>query len=398
MNRKMRVGWWFLVMGILCLGLTLGVNCKKKNQPPLSFSATFGGPQDDWGASIRQLSDGGYIIAGMTESYGAGSSDVWLVRTDASGSKLWDKTFGGTSWDDVRSVQQTSDGGYIIAGMTDSYGAGGFDVWLVKADSTGNKEWDKTYGGANGDGGTSVQQTPDGGYIIAGWTASSGAGAYDMCLIKTDASGEKAWDRTFGGTRDEGGNSVLQTPDGGYVIAGSTTSFGSGEDDVWLIKTDSSGSEVWDKTYGSTYGDGANSVVQTSDGGYIVTGWTGALSESGSDIWLVKTDSQGSKVWDKTFGGAGDDVGNSVQQTPDGGYIIAGVTQSHGAGKEDVWLIKTDSTGSGVWDKTFGGRGNDGGRSVQLTSDGGYVITGSTASFGAGGVDVWLIKTDADGN
>ena len=181
-------------------------------------------------------------------------------------------------------------------------------------------------------------------------------------------------------------------------MAGSTASSGSGEDDVWLIKTDSSGSEVWDKTHGGTYGDGANSVVQTSDGGFIVAGWTGALSEPGSDIWLIKTDSLGSKVWDKTFGGAGDDGGNSVQQTSDGGYIIAGVTQSHGAGKEDAWLIKTDSTGGEVWNKTFGGRGNDGGRSVQQTSDGGYVMTGSTASFGAGGNDVWLIKTYADGN
>ena len=398
MNRKMRVSRYFLVMGIQVLGLTLGMTCKKHERPPYSFTATFGGPQDDWGASVRQMSDGGYIVAGMTESYGAGSNDVWLIRTDASGNKFWDKTFGGTNWDDVSSVQQTRDGGYVFTGSTSSYGAGGSDVWLVKTDSTGNKEWNKTYGGADGDGGTSVQQTLDGGYVITGWTASSGAGGYDIWLIKTDASGEKVWDRAFGGTGDEGGTSVQQTPDGGYIVAGSTVSFGSGEDDAWLIRVNDSGNEVWNRTYGGRDGDGASSVMQTSDGGYVITGWTGALSESGSDIWLIKTDSSGSKVWDKTFGGAGDDAGNSVLQASDGGYIIVGVTQSHGAGKKDVWLIRTDSTGSKIWDKTFGGRGNDGGRSVQLTSDGGYVIAGSTKSFGVGGDDVWLLKTDADGN
>jgi hypothetical protein len=369
--------------------------------PELEWSKTFGELGDDFSQSVQQSSDGGYIIAGSTNSSttsnGTGGVDVWLIKTDSNSNQVWDKTFGGTSDDAGMSVQQTSDGGYIVVGGTSSYGAGGWDVWLIKTDSNGNKVWEKTFGGTSADAGMSVQQTSDGGYIVVGYTSSYGAGGDDVWLIKTDSNGNKLWDKTFGGTSDDDGMSVQQTSDGGYIVVGGTTSSGAGGWDVWLIKTDSNGNKVWDKTFGGTFDDVGSSVQQTSDGGYIEVGYTGSSEAGSSDVWLIKTDSNGNKVWDKTFGGMAPDAGMSVQQTSDGGYIVVGGTGTYGVGGVDIWLIKTDSNGNKVWDKTFGGTSPDVGMSVQQTSDGGYVIAGYTTSYGAGGVDVWLIKLGPEG-
>jgi uncharacterized delta-60 repeat protein len=366
--------------------------------PELEWSKTFGNLGDDLGESVQQTSDGGYVIAGYTESYGAGGEDVWLIKTDSNGDKVWDKTFGGTSDDGGWSVQQTSDGGYIISGFTESYGAGARDVWLIKTDSDGSKVWDETFGGISFDDGWSVQQTSDGGYIISGFTESYGADGEDVWLIKTDSDGDKVWDKTFGGTSDDAGWSVQQTSDGGYVIAGYTSSYGAGEWDAWLIKTDSDGNKVWDRTFGGASFDDGESVQETPDGGYIIAGFTESYGAGVEDAWLIKTDSDGNKVWDKTFGGTSDDVGWSVQQISDGGYIITGSTSSYGAGEWDAWLIRTDSNGDKVWDKTFGGTSDDDGISVRQTSDGRYVIAGYTESYGAGGEDVWLIRLGPEGD
>jgi hypothetical protein len=251
-----------------------------------AWTKTFGGSGNDHGHSVQQTSDGGYVIAGSTGSYGAGSADVWLIKTDSSGNMAWNKTFGGSGNDYGHSVQQTSDGGYVIAGSTGSYGAGNDDVWLVKTDSSGNAAWNKTFGGSSEDHGYSVRQTSDGGYIIAGYTGSYGAGG-DVWLVKTDSSGNAAWNKTFGGSSEDHGYSVRQTSDGGYIIAGYTGSYGAGGD-VWLMKADSSGNATWDKTLGGSNSDYSWSVQQTSDGGYIIAGYTGSYGAGGSDIWLIK--------------------------------------------------------------------------------------------------------------
>jgi hypothetical protein len=286
-----RTAWYLVFIGVLILGLTLGMTCKKHDQPPLSFSVTFGGSRSDEGYSVQQTSDSGYIIAGVTRSYGAGGSDVWLVKTDASGNKVWDKTFGGTSDDLGNSVEQTSDGGCVITGWTWSYGAGDHDVWLVKTDADGNKVWDKTFGGMGSDEGYSVRQTSDDGYIIAGWTTSYGASYYDVWLIKTDASGDKVWDKTFGTVRFECGHCVRQTSDGGYIVVGYSDFYGAG--DVWLIKTDALGNKTWDRTFGGSRLDEGNSVKPTSDGGYIIAGWTTSYGAGYYDVFLIKTDADG---------------------------------------------------------------------------------------------------------
>jgi hypothetical protein len=355
----------------------------EKEDGPITFDKTFGGSENDVGHSVQQTTDGGYIITGITSSFGNGKGDVWLIKTGSTGNEEWNRTFGGSEYDVGWSVQQTTDGGYIITGSTYSYGNG---VWLIKTNSTGNEEWIRTFGGSEIDEGWSVQQTTDGGYIITGRT-----GCFDNCdvwLIKTDSEGNEVWNQTFGGSEWDGGYSIQQTTDGGYIITGITGSFGNGGD-VWLIKTDSEGNEVWNQTFGGSDGEGGYSVQQTTDGGYIVTGFTDSFGDGGrSEVWLIKTDSEGNEVWNQTFGGSENDVGFSVQQTTDGGYIIIGSK----SGSSHIWLIKTDSEGNEEWNQTFGKTGVlEYGNSVQQTTDGGYIITG-------GYRDVWLIKTDSEGN
>jgi len=357
---------------------------------------TFGGTSSDAGNSVQQTTDGGYIITGTTKSFGNGQYDVYLIKTDGNGDSLWTKTFGGTDDDRGYSVQQTTDGGYIITGHTESFGNGSSDVYLIKTDGSGTAQWSQTFGGTADDYGYSVQQTTDGGYIITGHTESFGND--DVYLIKTDGSGIEQWSQTFGGTSGDYGYSVQQSTDGGYIITGTTKSFGNGQYDVYLIKTDGSGTEQWNKTFGGTADDYGYSVQQTTDGGYIITGYTYSIVSANDDVYLIKTDGSGIEQWSQTFGGTSGDYGNSVQQTTDGGYIITGRTSSFGNGSSDVYLIKTDGSGTEQWTKTFGGTSGDYGNSVQQTTDGGYIITGYTNSFGNGSYNVYLIKTDGSGN
>ncbi len=302
----------------------------------------------------------------------------------------WEKTFGGTDYDGASSVQQTSDGGYIIAGWTRSFGAGDSDVYLIKTDPNGNSIWQMTSDSSSQDFGYSVQQTSDGGYII------SGAFFSNVCLIKTDSDGNSIWEKYFGGSYFDIGYSVQQTMDGGYIIAGRTSSFGAGDSDVYLIKTDPNGDSIWEKTFGGSDYEFGQSVHQTSDGGYIIAGSTRSFGVGESDVYLVKTDSDGNSTWEKTFGGSDYDVGSSVQQTSDGGYIIAGWTKSFGAGGYDIYIIKADSDGNLLWQKALSGSGQASAESIQQTSDGGYIIAGSTTSFGAGYADVYLIKLSSE--
>jgi len=362
------------------------------------WSKTFGGTNNDQVSSLVKTSDGRFALAGFTYSFGVGPSDFWLIKTDESGNVEWNQTYGGADYDLGSSLVQTSDGGFALAGETESFGAGLADFWLVKTDEYGNMEWSRTYGGVGRDSANSLVQTSDGGYAIAGDTFSFGAGEDDIWLVKTDGSGNMQWNRTYGGGQSDWGRSVVQTDDGGYAIAGRTWSFGTGGlSDLWLIKTDGSGNVEWNQTYGGTGNDGAYSLVETSNGGFVLAGYTSSYGAGNYDFWLVKTDGSGNMQWNHTYGGTGYDLANSLVQTSDGGYALAGGTRSLGFGNSDVWLVKTDDSGNMEWNHTYGGERNDGANSLVENSDGGFALAGGTESFGAGSYDVWFIRTNEQG-
>jgi len=305
----------------------------------------------------------------------------------------WDRTYGGADRDQASSVVQTSDGGYVIAGFTRSFGAGGMDAWLVKTDSSGNHEWNRTHGetGDEDVGLHGLIKTMNGGYALAGYTTSKGAGGRDVWLVKTDSDGYMEWDERYGGPNDEEAISVVQTDDGGYAMAGYTVSYGAGSYDFWLVKTDSSGHHEWNRTYGEAYDDRAYSLIQTSDGGFAMTGWTqsyaGAGPHRGRDAWLVKTNSTGHMEWNQSYGEAGyaDDQGYSVIQKHDGGYAIAGHTTSFGATRYDWLLLRTDSSGKLLWRRIYGGDYDDYAHFIQQTDDEGFLIVGDTQVSSVGG-------------
>jgi hypothetical protein len=362
------------------------------------WTKTFDRTYLDAGWSVQQTADGGYIIA--VENYGE-NGDIWVIKTDGDGNKLWDRTFGGSGWEYRPDVKQTNDNGYIITARTYSFGVGNAsNIWVLKLDENGMEQWNTTFGKEFNDYGNEIQQTKDGGYIIIGCVALYEMAHYDIGLIKIDSLGHEQWNRTFGGKGQEFGESVRQTSDGGYIVSGSTTSYGNTHGYVfWLIKTDAQGNEQWNRTYGGTSppaGPIGNTVDLTSDGGYFLLE-TRHSNESEDDIWVIKTNQYGDEQWNKTFGGIYYEDGAEAYQTTDGGYIILGNTMDFNV-FVNPWMIKLDASGEEQWNRTLGENIGGVGHSVDLTSDGGYIITGSTATFSeydAG--DVWLIKTDENG-
>jgi hypothetical protein len=289
--------------------------------PCLTWARAYGGIDDDEAYSVQQTSDGGYLVTGYTDSFGAGfGSNIWVLKLVASGNVSWQKTYGGADDDDARSIQQTSDGGFVVAGYAESFGAGGYDFWILKLDASGNVTWQKTYGGGSKDVAESIQQTLDGGYVVAGYTESFGAGWSDVWVLKLDASGTVQWQKTYGGSSIDRAYSIQQTSDGGFVVAGHTWSFGAGLNDFWVLKLDASGNVSWQKAYGGVSNDEVFSVQQTTDGGFVVAGHTWSFGASLNDFWVLKLDASGSVAWQKTYGDANSDEAYAVQQTSDGGF------------------------------------------------------------------------------
>ena len=312
----------------------------------MMWSQTYGGEYDDVAYELVETLDGGYALVGyITYSiyprFFERQPDLLLVKTDESGNLEWNKTYGGAGGDIARSLIITSDGGYALVGYTSSFG-GTVDFWLVKTDESGNVEWNQTYGGVQDDRAYSLVETSDGGYALIGITESFGSGSYDFWLVKTDENGNAEWNKTYGGAGDDIAHSLVVTSDGGYALAGFTHSFGLGFYNFWLVKTDENGNIMWNQTYGERGYNQAYSLIETSDGGFAVAGYTNSYDPDDDDFLLVKTDSFGNVEWNQTYGGTEYEVAFSLIATPDGGYTMAGYTRSYGAGQEDFWLVKTD--------------------------------------------------------
>jgi hypothetical protein len=412
----------------------------ENSAPNIEWQKSLGGSDVDTPNSILQTSDGGYIIAGYTFSNDGdvpknrGETDFWIVKLDSQGTIQWQKTYGGTNDDYAKSILQTSDGGFIIAGHTSSNDGdvtnnhGKFDYWILKLDSQGTIQWQKTYGGTNDEFTESILQTSDGGYIIAGFSRSNDGdvkgnhGNEDYWIIKLNSRGTLLWQKALGGSQWDSANSILQTSDDGYIIAGYSRSNDGdvegnhGKEDYWIVKLDSQGTLQWQKSLGGSMYDIAHSIQQTSDGGYIIAGSStsnnGDVSENHGDFdyWIVKLDSQGILQGQKSLGGSRFDTAISIQITSDGGYIIAGTSSSNNGdvtgnhGNSDYWITKLDSQATLQWQKSLGGSEADYFHSIQITSDGGYIIVGRTESndfdvtVNHGRSDYWIVKLQGQVN
>lgn len=365
------------------------------------WSKAYGGGSDDSAGPIQQTKDGGYIVAGATSSFGKDGSDFWVLRLDSGGNIEWQKSYGGIGDDRANSIQQTADGGYIVAGASDSFGEGDTDFWVLKLDLIGNIVWQKTYGGAGNDDGPLVQQTTDGGYIVGGTTYSFGSGYDDFWLLSLDSEGIIRWEKTYGGNTFDRLSSLRQTLDGGYVAAGTTSSFADGGTDFWVLKLKADGNAEWQKTYGGAGNDDGPAVQQTYDGGYVLAGTTYSVSAGDGNIMVLKLGPYGNIVWQKTYGGSKDDYATIVRETLDSGYIVAGTTYSFGPGDGDIWLLKLDANGNIQWESTYDNNGNDNASALQQTLDGGYIVAGTSYPIDSTGPDkgdIRILKLDGQGN
>ncbi|HEY3252254.1 MAG TPA: T9SS type A sorting domain-containing protein [Ignavibacteria bacterium] len=358
----------------------------------IQWTRTFGGPGQDGGESMVLTNDGGIVITGFKSPVAYGYKDILLMKTDASGNEIWSRTYNLGLNDWARSLQKTSDGGFIIAGMTE-VSPQIFDPFLIKTDSAGNMQWSRQYdyGFGDDDRGHAVWQTSDGGYIIAGqtWLMHGSFGNYDMYIIKTDMNGNVQWKKVFF-RENEGGDvalAVQQLSGGGYIIGGFTQS------SIWasyVIRTDNLGNAIWSNIYPGAWQSECYDIKATPDGGFILTG-TETSFVTDADVLIMKLDANGNMTWKKIYGTEDSEQGESIQRLPDGGYIVAGMS-AHGAGGYDMYVIRTNSTGDSLWSSTIGGSGDDRAFAVASPQPGAFLVTGWAWSYGQGLGDVYLVK------
>ncbi|HEY3293858.1 MAG TPA: T9SS type A sorting domain-containing protein [bacterium] len=379
-----------IAAALICVGQMFA-----QPQPDTLWTRTYGGNQWDIAQSVQQTLDGGYVLAGYSDSYGAGDLDFYVVKTDSQGTALWSHHYGGDNDELGYDIQQTPDSGFVVVGSSTPWG-GHSDVSLVKTNSQGVVSWTRSYGGSGDDYAVALERTADSGFVMAGHTTSFGTGLGNMYVVKTNANGDTLWTRSFGGGGNDGASSIQQTADGGYVIAGFTLSFGAGFRDIYVVKTDGAGDTLWTRTYGGRQDDNAYSIRQTADGGYVIAGSTESYGAGYTDVYVVKTDSEGDTLWTRVFGSTQPDAAYSVRETPDGGYVVAGYTWISMATARDFCVVKLNGQGQTVWTRTYGGNGSEEANCLRMTADGGYVVAGFTTSRGAGGDDFYLVKTGPD--
>ena len=362
------------------------------------FQRTIGGTNNDQAYSIIQTTDGGYVAAGYTYSFATVNMDIYIVKLNSSGTLQWTKTIGGTSEELASSIIQTTDGGFALAGYTRPTETWNSDFYIVKLDATGSFQWSRTLDRANYDFATSIIQTTAGGFAIGGYSATGGVFTDDIYIVKLDTGGTYQWSKTYGGSHDDIAYSIIQTTDGGFALAGLSDSYGP-YNVFYITKLDSSGMLQWNRLIGETgTGGDAACIIQTTDGGFALAGEFTPTGTGNYRMYIVKLSSSGTLQWTRTLGGTGNEKAQSIIQTADGDFVVAGYTNSFGAGNYDMYIAKLNSSGSLVWSKTVGGIGDDQAQSISKTNDGGFVVAGYTESFGAGAKDIYIVKFDANGN
>ncbi len=377
-------------ISIVFLLFSLVINAQ--TPPDTVWTMKYGGCDQDEAYAVEPTMDGGFIIAANTKSYGAGLWDAWLIKTDAAGNLEWSETYGGTGIDNAYDVKQTPDGGYIVAGRTDQNGSSYSKVWMIKTDAMGDTLWTKAFGeNDKAELANSIAITNDGGYIMAGMKEVEPYADphQEFWLIKTDADGNTLWTNTFGGADYDAAFSVKQTSDLGFIITG-TTEFPGSLEDIRLVKTSQDGTLEWEKTYGGILNDAGMDVIQTQDGGYMLTGKFQSAVMDPSDMWVIKTDEAGNQIWDNLFGGSAMDMGYALTADPESGYLLAGMTSAPDTGNVDGWLVKIDEDGNEEWTKTIGTSENERFRDITLTTEGDIILTGDAGTFN--NTEAWLVK------
>ena len=382
--------------GVFALAVMLlaGTLCA---QPPDSlWHRAYGDTLSDWCFSVAQMPDGGYMAAGQVQVYYPDSAkvyaDIYVVRTDADGDSVWAKTYGGGMSDGSRSITQTSDGNYVITGYTCRSSPNDEDVYVIKIDPDGNLVWERAIGGTRGEEiGFCVREAPDSTLRVVGQTDAYGD--EDVLLVGLAADASWAWEYPYDMPGYQSGNELEFTTDGGLIIVGTTS---GGSMDVHLIRAESDGDTVWTRTYNFGGNDYGMSVKIVSYYAYIVTGYAEGMVAPNYNAFLMQVGVSGDMHWVEYYGGSGDDFSHSVEVLSDGGFVFTGYTDSYGAGGNDVYLVRTDDNGDDYWTATYGGVNNDAGSEVHATPDGGFIIAGYTSSFGQGFIDLYMVKTEGD--
>jgi uncharacterized delta-60 repeat protein len=344
-----------------------------------------------WAGSLVQSTDGSYVITRPFNS--AGVTDWLVFNMGVDGTPGWATVFGDAQTDHSHAIAKAADNGFVITGEAQSYPQ---NLFVLKLSSNGGYEWLKTFGGAGYNQGHSIILTTDGGFAVAGFTSSSGAGGYDFLVLKLTSDGSLTWAKTYGGTNDDIAHSIIQTADGGFLVTGWTKSFYlGGSSNLFVLKLAADGSLSWAKIVWGINDEEPgtpSSIIQSPDGGFIIVGYTRSAGVGGSDAFVVKLASDGSLLWAKTIGGVGDDRANAVVQTPDGGVVFAGATSSFGSGGADFFIVKMDANGTLLWAKTFGDVSDNAAVSLIRAQDGDLAI------MGISDVNFVLLKLDSNGD
>ena len=365
----------------------------------ITFERSYGGQFYDTGSDVIETPDHNYLVFGTTRSVSNDTTDAYLLKLDENGDSLWTKIYGGKLEDSGIAITSASDGGYVLGIASNSINPENYDIYLVKIQENGDTLWTRTYGGPETDYIHSMQSTSDDGYIVLAHTLSYGKGSLDFYLLKLDENGDTLWTRTYGGTGSDWGGFVQQTADGGYILAGDTYSFDDPDGDAYLIKTDGSGDTLWTRSYGGTEYDRAFHVLQMPDDGYLLTCRTQSFGDADMNGYLIRTSSTGDTLWTKVIGGAQTCELSWCEQTSDGNYIAVGDIRGTGVLTVDAYMVKFDSDGNILWTRNFGGPEHDIARCVKETLDGGLIVVGRTESFAVDqNDDVYIIKTNNAGN